>query len=161
MNCSGCDGPWHKGGCQQCPAYRLASTNAVQTYPQQNTQEQITLYKVSQARTEPMPITVHVSSLTSMKEITVSTNSVAEIPAASSDILECLVYHPGSLLPSPVIPEALNGNSMILLRNIPVTIHLQQRQYGVLHFFQDIAGAIFSWRAAKGLKLCQCTTQSY
>ena len=99
MNCLGCGGPWHKGGHQNCLAYNQIYTschkvghflrmccskptqrssrqpqplaNAVQTYPQQNTQEQISLHTVSQARTEPVPtIKVYMSYLTSMKEIT-------------------------------------------------------------------------------------------
>jgi len=60
--------------------------------------------------TEPAPlITVSIATHTGTKEVSILPNSGADILAAGTDILETLGYHPFNLLPSRLIPKAVNG----------------------------------------------------
>ena len=175
--CTGCGGPWHKVGRQQCPAYNqlcihchkvghfskvcrsrqtqqplpLAKpgANAIHT----DHQHAVQLFPLTQQLTDPAPkIRVQVSTVMGTHELTVLPDSGADISAAGTDILTCLGCHPNNLLPSAVIPKSVDGHNMTPLGCIPVTFCLQQQQYhDNLHFLPGVTGAIISWKAAKGL----------
>lgn len=97
-------------------------------------------------QTEPAPTDrVTVSSCSGIKEITVLPDSGADISAAGKDVLRFLDYYPDNSLPSTVIPRAVSGNAMIPLRNVPITLHFQWRDYSDdFHFFPSTTGAIIS-----------------
>ena len=176
--CSGCGGAWHKGGRQQCPAYnrtcacchktghfakvcrsrtssqrgsgqKQASANAILVHPQQ----QVHMYAITQTRREPAPtIEVQMLSSTGPKNIRVLPDSGAEITAAGKEILAYLDHHPDNLLPSTVIPRAVNGNSMTPIGRIPIVIHLQGKKYtDDLHIIPGITGTVISWEASRSL----------
>ena len=175
--CSGCGGAWHKGGRQQCPAYNRtcaccqktghfakvcrsrtsqhrsgqsqASANAILVHPQQ----QVQMYAITQTRREPAPtIEVQMLSSNGTKNIRVLPDSGAEITAAGKEILAYLDHHPDNLLPSTVIPRAVNGNSMTPIGRIPIVIHLQGKRYtDDLHIIPGITGTVISWQASRSL----------
>ena len=103
---------------QQEPAQ--ASVNAIHVDPQQNIQEQVREYAMSQIRKQPAPTNeVQVSSSTDKKNIMVLPDSGAEITAAGKDILEYLDLHPHNLLLSTVVLRTVNESSMLLIDKIP------------------------------------------
>ena len=179
--CSGCGGAWHKGGHQQCPAYdrtctmlskrghfskvccskttqqepAQASANAIHVDPQQNIQEQVRVYAMSQIRKEPAPtIEVQVSSSMDKKNIMVLPDSGAEITAAGKDILEYLDHHPHNLLLSTTMPRTVNESSMLPIGKIPITIHLEGKQCtDDLHIIFGNKGCVISWLASEFLEI--------
>ena len=132
--CPGCGGGFHQGGRKQCPAYNLTchtckrvghlakvcrgqkqpppaqshpSTMAVQTTLHQDPQ-----INASQAdngnNIEPAPtINVHISSLNGDAEIPALPDSGADISVAGEVALSCLGEHEDNLLPSQIIPRAV------------------------------------------------------
>jgi len=86
------------------------------------------------------------------KEVAVLPDSGADISAAGEDTLATLGYHPLNLLPSTVVPKAVNGQSMQPIGYVPVKLKLDGKQYqDELHFFPGVRGAIISWKAAREL----------
>lgn len=136
-------------GSRQTPA----SANAIHALQQQDTQREVQMYAVGQTQWSLAPtIEVEVSSLAGTKTVTVLPDSEAEITAAGKDILEHLDHHPDNLLPSTVIPTAVNRHSMTPIGRIPITIHLQGKQYtDDLYIIPGIKHTIISWHAAKCL----------
>ena len=89
---------------------------------------------------------MQVPSSTGTKSITVLPDFEAEITAAGKDVLTYLGHHPDNLLPSNVIPRAVSGNNMTPIGMIPITIHLQGKQYtDNIHIIPGIKGAVISW----------------
>jgi len=91
---------------------------------------------------EPAPqISVQIVTHTGKKEISVLPDSGAAISAAGEDTLATLGYHPFNLLPSMVVPKAVNGQNMQPIRCIPVSLQLNNKQYQEeLHFFPGMRG---------------------
>ena len=186
--CPGCGGGFHQGGRKQCPAYNLTchtckrvghlakvcrgrkqplpaqphpSTMAVQTTPHQDPQ-----INASQAdngnNIEPAPtINVHISSLNGDTEIPALPDSGADISVAGKVALGCLGEHEDNLLPSQIIPRAVNGTRMHPIGKLPVKFALRGRQYVEdLHIYPNVKGVLLSWKAAKGLNILpQCYPQ--
>ena len=94
---------------------------------------------------EPAPqISVQIVTHTGTEKISVSG---AAISAAGEDTLATLGYHPFNLLPSMVVPIAVNSQNMQPIQCIWVTLKLNNKQYQEeLHFFPGMRGAIISWR---------------
>ena len=151
--CSGCGGSWHKAGRQQCPAYnrtctrchkvghfarvcrsRLAQQPVGQNSPGANAihvdpHNPIQLFSLSQQVAEPAPrISVHIITHVGTKEVSVLPDSGADISAAGEDALATLGYHPLNLLPSMVVPKAVNGQNMQPIGCVPVTLQLNDKQ---------------------------------
>jgi len=59
---------------------------------------------------------------------------------------------PSNLLPSMVVPKAVNGQNMQPIGYVPVMLQLNDKQYQEeLHLFPGVRGAIISWKAAREL----------
>ena len=112
---------------QQGPAQ--ASANAIHVDPQQNSQEQVRMYAMSQTRRELAPtIEVQMTSSTGKKNTTVLPDSGAEITAAGKDILKYLDHHPHNFLPSTIVPRTVNVSSISPIGRIAITIHPEGKQ---------------------------------
>jgi len=174
--CSGCGGPWHKAGRQQCPAYNQLCAHChkvghfakvCRTKPQPppslgkpganaihtDNQKAVQLFPLTQQLTEPAPkIRIQVTTIMGTRELTVLPDLGADILAAGTDILTSLGGHPNNLRPSVVVPKSVDGHNMVPLGCIPVTFSLQKREYhDNLYFLPGVTGAIISWKAARGL----------
>ena len=105
------------------------------------------MYAMSQTRKEPAPtIEVQMTSLTGKKNITVLPDSGAEITAAGMGILKYLDHYPHNLLPSTIVPRTVNGSNMLPIGRIPITIHLEGKQYtDNLYVIPGIKGCVISW----------------
>ena len=182
--CPGCGGGFHQGGRKQCPAYNLTchtckrighlakvcrarkssiqaqsppSTMAVQLTPHQDQPPpQINTAQVGESNTvEPAPtINIHISSLNSNANIKTLPDSGADISVAGKAALSTLGEHVDNLLPSQIIPRAVNGTRMYPIRKLPVTLALGGRKYVEdLHIYPNVKGVLLSWKAAKGLNI--------
>jgi hypothetical protein len=61
---------------------------------------------------------------------------------------------PDNLLPSNVIPRAVNGSVMRPIGKIPVTIALETSKHTEdLHIYPDVDRILLSWKAARGLNI--------
>ena len=81
-------------------------------------------------------------------------DSSADISAAGEAILSTLNEQVTILLPSKVIPKAVNGAKMFPLGKLPVTFRLCGTEYrDDLHIHPDIQGTILSWKARKALHI--------
>ena len=81
-------------------------------------------------------------------------DSGADISAAGKTILSTLNEWINTLLPSTVIPKAVNGAKMFSLGRLPVTFRLGSTEYhDDLHIYPDIHGTILSWKACKALRI--------
>jgi len=118
-------------------------------------QHQLQLYIMQGAITKPAPpVTVSMSSATGTHSIEVLPDSSADISAAGLKILFSMVHHMDNVLSSNIAPKTVNDLSMTPLGRVPVTIQLGQAQYeDKLHIYSSISGALFSWRAAKALRI--------
>ena len=95
-------------------------------------------------------IEVQVLSSMSTKSIRVLPDSGAEITAARKETLAYPDHNLDKLLPSIVLPRAVNGNNITTIDRITIVIHLQGKQYtDDLHIIQGIKSAVISWQAAK------------
>ena len=85
-------------------------------------------------------------------------DSGADISAAEKAILSTLNERINTLLPSTVIPKAVNGAKVFPLRRLPVTFRLGSTEYhDDLHIYPDIHGTILSWKVCKALRILpQC-----
>ena len=98
---------------------------AVQTTPHQDPQIN-TSQAVNGNNVEPDPtINIHVSSLNGNADIPALPDSGADISVAGKVALSCLGEHEDSLLPSQIIPRAVNGTRMYPIGKPPVKIALQ------------------------------------
>ena len=180
--CPGCGGGFHQGGRKQCPAYHLQcnnckrfghlakvcrgrkspdqapSTMAVHTTPHQD--QYSPRISASQGHTiGPAPtIDVHISSLNGDADIKTLPDSGADISVAGKAALKSLGEHEDNLLPSQIVPRAVNGTRMHPIGKLPVTLTLGQRKFvDDLHIYTDVEGILLSWKAAKGLSILpQC-----
>ena len=138
---------------QRDPGPTQASANAIQLDLQLDSQEQVQMYAMTQVRKEPAPtIKVYMSSWAGKRSVTVLPDSGTEITAAGTEIFDCLDHHPDNLLPSTVIPRAVNGSSMIPIGRIPITKYLQGKQCtDDLHIIPGVKGCVISWEVSKCL----------
>ena len=99
---------------------------------------------------EPAPtIRIHVASLNGSADVEVLPDSGADISAAGEETLHLLGEHPSNLLPSTVVPRAVNGTTMKPQGKIMINLQLGTRKHCEdLHVYP---GMLISWRAAKGL----------
>ena len=130
------------------------SARAIRVQSQQLSQQQhLQLYRVQEAATEPAPtIVLQVTSSTGTHHLDVLPDSGADISAAGQKVLEILGQHVDNILPSDIYPRTVNGLNMTPLGRLPVTITLGTKTYqDDLHIYPGVAGALISWKAAKGL----------
>jgi len=81
-------------------------------------------------------------------------DSGANISAAGKTMLSCLNAQVATLLPSKVIPKAVNGAKMFPLGRLPVTFRYCDTEYrDDLHIYPEIQGTILSWKACKALHI--------
>ena len=133
---------------------RHPSTNTIRVQAQTSqVQGQIQLYNMKDNATESAPtITVSISSSTGTKSVDVLPDSGADISAAGQEFMKHLGQHRDNLVPSAVTPRTVNGSCMKPWGKIPVTIQLGNQIYREdIHIYPGIAGALISWKAAKGL----------
>ena len=104
---------------------------------------------------DPAPtIIVHISSLNGSADMEILPDSGADISAAGKEALRCLGEHVNNLLPSNIIPRAVNGTRMRSIGKIAVTFQLGRKTYtDDLHIYPEVTGVLLSWRAAKGLSI--------
>ena len=124
---------------------RLSQQPGGQNFPEANAihvdpHNAIQLFPLSQQVAEPAPqISVHVVTHMGTKEISVLPDSGADISAAGEDTLATLGYNPFNLLPSMVVPKAVNGQKMQPIGCVPVMLQLNDKQYQEeLHFFPGV-----------------------
>ena len=105
------------------------------------------------APTDSAPlITIHVSSLNGSTSVKVLPDSGADISAAGKEILHYLNENVDNLLPSQIIPRAVNGAKMNPIGKLPVTLQLGNREYSDdFHIYPNVHGALISWKACKQL----------
>ena len=175
--CPGCGAKPHPGGRSQCPAYGQSCHNCQKighyakvcrgkftrrrdppSPPTVNTL-QIKHHTLSNIRnvasTDPAPlIPINVTSLHGSITIKVLPDSGADISAAGTEILCCLNEHANNLLPSRIIPRAVNGAKMHPLGKLPVKLQLGDKEYcDDFHIYPNIQGALISWKACKQLHI--------
>ena len=107
------------------------------------------------ASTDPAPlIAINVSSLHGSITIKVLPDSGADISAAGTEILHHLNEHVDNLLPSRIIPRAVNGAKMYPIGKLPVKFMLGDKEYSdAFHIYPNIQGALISWKACKQLSI--------
>ena len=89
-------------------------------------------------------------------KVSVLPDSGADVSVAGLAVLESLNEYPDNLLPSKVIPRAVNGTTMSPIRKLPVTVSLNTAQLQCVdefHIYPQVNGALLSWKAARGLKI--------
>ena len=182
--CPGCGGGFHQGGRKQCSAYNLTchtckhighlakvcrsrkpplqpqsslSTLTGQLTPHHDQlPPQIKASQVGDNTTvEPTPtLSIHISSLNGNANLTTLPDSGADISVAGKAALHHLGEHEDNLLPSQIIPRAVNGTRMYPIGKLPVTLALGGQKYMEdLHIYPNIKGVLLSWKAAKGLNI--------
>ena len=81
-------------------------------------------------------------------------DSGADISAAGKEILSQLDEHEDNLLPSNMIPQAVNGTRMHPVGKLPVTLQIGDHTHSEdLHVYPEVTGVLLSWKAAKGLRI--------
>ena len=107
------------------------------------------------ASTDPAPlIPISVSSLHDSIIIKVLPDSGADISAAGTEILCRLNEHVNNLLPSQIIPRAVNGAKMHPIGKLPVKLKLGDKEYSDdFHIYPNIQGTLISWKACKQLSI--------
>lgn len=105
------------------------------------------------AATDPAPtITMHISSLNGSADMEVLPDSGADISAAGKEILGHLGEYVDNLLPSTIIPKAVNGTRMQPIGKIALTLQLGNKTHTEdVHIYPSVSGMLISWRAAKSL----------
>ena len=173
--CPGCGAKPHPGGCPQCPAYRQLCHNCQKvghfakvcrskfarhrdSPSTVNTLQvnQHTLFNIRNvSSTDPAPlIPINISSLHGSITIKVLPDSGADISAAGTEILCRLNEHVDNLLPSRIIPRAVNGTKMHPIGKLPVKLELGGKEYSDdFHIYPNIQGALISWKACKQLSI--------
>ena len=175
--CPGCGAAAHPSGRIQCPAYgqvcfycqkvghfakvcrskgarRNPHMAAAQTPSSTPSVKHLTIPNIRNVlANEPAPvIKILVTSANGSRELEVLPDSGADISAAGKEVLQHLHENITSLLPSTVIPKAVNGTRMHPLGKIPVKFHLGNREYDdELHIYPNMSGALLSWKACRGL----------
>ena len=186
-SCPGCGGNSHPSGRRQCPAYSVTCHNCKQighlakvcrSRPSQaskSTQPFTNAISVPDLMTmnltptsvskcdggiERAPtIKVHLASLNGMASLDVLPDSGADISVAGIATLNRLNEFQDNLLPSKLIPRAVNGTSMQPIGKLPVTLSLEGVSHQEdLHIYPQVTGTILSWKASKGLNIL---SQSY
>ena len=173
--CPGCGAKPHPGGRPQCPAYRQLCHNCQKVgyfakvcrskfarhrdSPSTVNTLQVNQHTLSNIRnvssTDPAPlIPINISSLHGSITIKVLPDSGADISAAGTEILCRLNEHVDNLLPSRIIPRAVNGAKMHPIGKLPVKLELGGKEYSDdFHIYPNIQGALISWRACKQLSI--------
>ena len=182
--CSGCGAKPHPGGRTQCPAYGVACHNCkkighfakvCRSRPTPTLEPNKAVASVSVntptvprmmlsnihhvTSTGPAPtITVNITSPNGSASIQVLPDSGADISAAGKAILNHLNEKISNLLPSKIIPKAVNGTTMHPLGKLSVTFKLKNREYtDDLHIYPSVLGTLMSWKACKGIGILpQC-----
>ena len=81
-------------------------------------------------------------------------DSGGDISEAGKEAVSHLGEHVNNLLPSKIIPRAVNGTRMWSIGKIAVTFQLGKKTYtDDLHIYPEVTGVLLSWRAAKGLSI--------
>ena len=102
----------------------------------------------------PQSINVHISPLNGSADLTTLPDSGADVSVAGKATLNSLGEHEDNLLPSQVIPRAVNRTRMYPIRKLPVTLRLGGWKYvDDLHIYPNVTGVLLSWKAAKGLNI--------
>ena len=180
--CPGCGAPHHQGGRKQCPTYALTchscqkvghfakvcrgrqmrrpasqpttvqtpSTQAIEAVPRIHTSN-----IGDPTIVDPAPkISIHISALNGAANLEILPDSGADISVAGKEILCKLGEHEHNLLPSKIVPRAVNGTKMRPIGKLPVTFVLGNSTYtDDLHIYSEVNGVLLSWKAAKGLKI--------
>ena len=105
--------------------------------------------------TEPaLTIPIHITSLNGAANLDSLPDSGADISAAGTQALRELGEHVDNLLPSRIVPRAVNGTKMKPIRKLPVTFQLGTTKHkDELHIYPEVTGVLLSWKAAKGLNI--------
>ena len=166
---------FHQGGRKQCPAYNMVFHNCrllghlvkvcrgrrilPPTLPAPNQEQRSTLY----AQTQPTPhinasksnkdniidlaptIGIQITSLNGNAEVRTLPDSGADISVAGKAALWSLGEHEDNLLPSQIIPKAVNGTKMKPVGKLPVTFKLGHHKYvDDLHIYPEVSGVLLS-----------------
>jgi len=180
--CPGCGSPHHQGGRQRCPAFnvtcrsrnklghfarvcrsRLQQQASPTTHPQAPTTNIVhagppvypQAYLASTQQIEPAPtITAHMSALNGEAVVTALPDSGADISIAGPSLLQQLNEHSDNLIPSPMVPRAVNGSTMQPLGKLMITVTIGSRQINEeFHIYTEVSGVLLSWKAAKSLHI--------
>ena len=117
------------------------------TYPQ--------IYQTSSPHIEPAPtITVQMSALHGEATVKALPDSGADISIAGPSLLGQLNEHPDNLIPSSMVPRAVNGSTMQPLGKLPIRVKLGARHLNEeFHIYPTVSGVLLSWKAAKNLNI--------
>ena len=140
-------GPPDKTPQLQTPTRSIQALTATMNEP-----PQINHAKLGEGTTRAPTINVHISSLNGATEVETLPDSGADISAAGRAILSQLGEHELNLLPSQMIPRAVNGTRMHPVGRLPITLRLGPLTHNEdLHIYPEVTGVLLSWKAAKGL----------
>ena len=136
---------------QQASRQHQPTTNIVYTGPQPYPQT----YLASAQQVVPAPtITVHMSALNGEATVTALPDSGADISIAGPSLLHQLNDHPHNLIPSTMVPRAVNGSTMQPLGKLPINITLNNCQLNEeFHIYPQVSGVLLSWQVAKRLNI--------
>ena len=124
-------------GQQHQPTTNIVYTG-LQPYPQ--------THLASAQQVEPAPtITVHMSALNGEATVTALPDSGADISIAGPSLLHQLNEHLHNLIPSTMIPRAVNGSTMQPLGKLPINITLNKcRLNEEFHIYPESPSALTS-----------------
>ena len=185
--CQGCGSSAHPGGRQQCPAanckcnycrkvghlakvcrarkyaprppsYAALALHAEMSAESEELSPEVNTSSVSDAGFEPAPtIIVSISSLNGQAMVEVLPDSGADVCVAGVS-LQHLQELPDNLIPSKILPRAVNGSIMQPLGKFPVTITLMGRKcMEDFHIYPDVDRVLISWKVARKLNILRET----
>ena len=102
----------------------------------------------------PTPtVTIKVTTCNCQANVAILPNSGADICAAGLEFVKSIGEHMDNLVPSQVVPRAVNGSTLHPAGKIPkVTFHTRNRTAQEdMHIYESVAGAIISWVTAQKL----------
>jgi len=126
----------------------LSASNADTSHPELDNIKHV-------ASSDPVPL-IHLDVIAANGSCNTKAlpDSGADISAAGKAMLSSLNAQVATLLPSNVIPKALNGAKMFPLGRLQVTFRYCDTEYrDDLHIYPEIQGTILSCKACKALRI--------